>query len=401
MIWGNGSTDRSSPEGPDDDDEGGPGVESDPIAPLFTRENGTWPKCLREMDEGESMGSSSSRMIVSSYTSVNPLGFHNNEDRTMYYQETLKIKGISQDIYVFGALDGHDGTTACELVAADFPGRWINGAVDGGKFDVSIVDSAASGLKHCEQVLQTSNCSAGVCVLGNLLIGRYLYCANLGDCRAAWIPLRFHGPNCDLNRSEDIISDGGIIWTSRDMKATAPYEQRRISNAGGRVTDGRVAGVLEPSRTVGDFDVKMRLPPDVISVTPEVRCVDLLKAARGDDDSGLDDIKKYGGFGLLMSATDGIWDGCGRRAIRRAVNEHRTDLYRSMRSFYEKQKSGKTDMQQCKRTLEFIGKRMVEIARHAGSADDCTCQIALIFVPSDSAAASDSASSSVHPDDSD
>ncbi|KAF4731523.1 hypothetical protein FOZ62_008691, partial [Perkinsus olseni] len=278
---------------------------------------------------------------------------------------------------------GHDGTAACDLVAAEFPKRWVGNSVNGGKLDASIVDAATAGLKYCEQALQTSNCSAGVCVLGNLLIGRYLYCGNLGDCRAAWIPLRFRGLTMELDRSEDIIADGGIFWTSRDMKATAAYERRRISKAGGNVTDGRVAGVLEPSRTIGDFDVKMRIPPDVITVTPEVRCVDLLSTGRGDPE-GLQDVGKYGAFGLIMSATDGIWDGCGRRAIRRAVNEYRSDLYAAMKVMYKGHGKDEGDgLEKARKTLQMIGKKMVSLARHAGSLDDCTCQVALVYAPPD------------------
>ncbi|KAF4734969.1 hypothetical protein FOZ62_023654, partial [Perkinsus olseni] len=208
VIWGQGSSeDNSAVE--DDDDEGGPGVEADPITPLFTNKAGRWPKCLKELEEGQSMASTSSGLLVSSTSSVNPIGFHDNEDRIMNYQLTVKVKGLSQEAYIFGVLDGHDGTAACDLVAAEFPKRWVGNSVNGGKLDASvvagtIVDAATAGLKYCEQALQTSNCSAGVCVLGNLLIG------------------------------------------SRDMKATAAYERRRISKAGGNVTDGRVAGVLEP-----------------------------------------------------------------------------------------------------------------------------------------------------------
>ncbi|KAF4757915.1 hypothetical protein FOZ63_016122 [Perkinsus olseni] len=357
VIWGQGSSeDNSAVE--DDDDEGGPGVEADPITPLFTNKAGRWPKCLKELEEGQSMASTSSGLLVSSTSSVNPIGFHDNEDRIMNYQLTVKVKGLSQEAYIFGVLDGHDGTAACDLVAAEFPKRWVGNSVNGGKLDASvvagtIVDAATAGLKYCEQALQTSNCSAGVCVLGNLLIG------------------------------------------SRDMKATAAYERRRISKAGGNVTDGRVAGVLEPSRTIGDFDVKMRIPPDVITVTPEVRCVDLLSTGRGDPE-GLQDAGKYGAFGLIMSATDGeqlwpsqfdwasIWDGCGRRAIRRAVNEYRSDLYAAMKVMYKGHGKDEEDgVEKPRKTLQMIGKKMVSLARHAGSLDDCTCQVALVYAPSD------------------
>ncbi|KAF4671698.1 hypothetical protein FOL46_009993 [Perkinsus olseni] len=359
VIWGQGSgEDNSAVE--DDDDEGGPGVEADPITPLFTNKAGRWPKCLKELEEGQSMASTSSGLIVSSTSSVNPIGFHDNEDRSMYYQQTVKVKGISQEAYVFGVLDGHDGATACDLVAAEFPKRWVGNSVNDGKLDTSIVDAAAAGLKYCEQALQTSNCSAGVCVLGNLLIG------------------------------------------SRDMKATASYERRRISKAGGNVTDGRVAGVLEPSRTIGDFDVKMRIPPDVITVTPEVRCVDLLSTGRGDPEGLQDEDVVESLFSNFLSIADpvlfygfyfgafvrwrftGIWDGCGRRAIRRAVNEYRSDLYAAMKAMYRGHGTDEVDgLERPRKTLQTIGKKMVNLARHAGSVDDCTCQVALVYAPPD------------------
>merc|ERR1712093_358686 len=78
------------------------------------------------------------------------------------------------------------------------------------------------------------------------------------------------------------------------MKAGAAHEKKRIRDAGGIVINGRIEG-LEPSRTIGDFDVKMRLPEGVISITPEIRRMEL---PRGQETSQ----------GLLVMATDGVWD---------------------------------------------------------------------------------------------
>ena len=41
-------------------------------------------------------------------------------------------------------------------------------------------------------------------------------------------------------------------------KAEDPEERARIAAAGGTVTNGRVMGVLEPSRAIGDLDLKVR-----------------------------------------------------------------------------------------------------------------------------------------------
>merc|ERR1712173_106761 len=61
-----------------------------------------------------------------------------------------------------------------------------------------------------------------------------------------------------------------LVWLSRDHKASCAYEKDRIQKAGGKVVEGRVEG-LEPSRTLGDFDVKCAVRPGVVSIVPEVR----------------------------------------------------------------------------------------------------------------------------------
>jgi serine/threonine protein phosphatase PrpC len=63
-----------------------------------------------------------------------------------------------------------------------------------------------------------------------------------------------------------------------------------------------VQGVLEPSRTIGDFDVKARTqncPGSVISIVPEVRYVDMAANRNSRDKVGL---------GFIVLATDGVWD---------------------------------------------------------------------------------------------
>merc|ERR1712217_591272 len=87
---------------------------------------------------------------------------------------------------------------------------------------------------------------------------------------------------------------GPIVWLSRDQKAISALEQRRITKAGRQVIRGRVQG-LEPSRTLGDFDVKERVRPGVISIEPEVRRCEI---GNGSDVSQA----------LIVCCTDGVWD---------------------------------------------------------------------------------------------
>merc|ERR1712060_91184 len=70
-------------------------------------------------------------------------------------------------------------------------------------------------------------------------------------------------------------------------------ERKRIKEAGGVVIDGRIEG-LEPSRTLGDFDVKMAVKAGVISIVPEVRRIELSEDASAQ--------------AIIVCATDGVWD---------------------------------------------------------------------------------------------
>ncbi|CAK0877794.1 unnamed protein product, partial [Prorocentrum cordatum] len=116
-----------------------------------------------------------------------------------------------------------------------------------------------------------------------------------GDCRAALIPL--HMPDAAPNGKMAAASApkvARLVWMSKDHKASSPDEYKRITELGGFVNDGRVEG-LEPSRTLGDFDVKMKVKKGVISIVPEVRCQEV-----SDGTSP--------GQAILVCATDGVWD---------------------------------------------------------------------------------------------
>jgi len=87
---------------------------------------------------------------------------------------------------------------------------------------------------------------SGTCALTVLLRGHRLFVASVGDCRA--VLLR------DSNHAEPFVQ------ITTDMRATLQSEARRVTAAGGQVSDGRVWGALIPSRTLGDFPWKDRGP---------------------------------------------------------------------------------------------------------------------------------------------
>ena len=86
-----------------------------------------------------------------------------------------------------------------------------------------------------------AGCTANVCIIAN----NKLYCANAGDSRSV------------LGMSND-----SAFAMSIDHKPDDDLEKKRISQAGGYVTDGRVNGNLNLSRALGDMEYKSQKDRD-------------------------------------------------------------------------------------------------------------------------------------------
>jgi len=120
---------------------------------------------------------------------------------------------------------------------------------------------------------QAGATSVVVCVRGDTA-----YCANAGDSRAV------------LARK-----GGEAVDMSEDHKPTNEGERKRIVNAGGFVSEGRVNGSLALSRALGDFEYKTNKELDerqqAVTAFPEIR---EFKLREGDE--------------FMILACDGIWD---------------------------------------------------------------------------------------------
>ena len=129
---------------------------------------------------------------------------------------------------------------------------------------------------------------SGTCALAALMRGHRLIVANLGDCRALLLRSQAHPQS--------------MVQLTTDQRATEPAEHKRITSAGGHVVDGRVLGVLIPSRTLGDFPWKDREGGGAISSEPEV----IEYAVQPED--------KY-----LVIGSDGLFDVLSNKMIGRIV----------------------------------------------------------------------------------
>lgn len=108
-----------------------------------------------------------------------------------------------------------------------------------------------------------------------------IYVGNSGDSR------------CIIGAQEG--SSINAVAMSEDHKPDNVEEKRRIEKAGGFVEEGRVKGVLNLSRSLGDLEYKQsaQLPAadQMITCVPEVRTYD-----------------RHAGVNFIFLACDGIWD---------------------------------------------------------------------------------------------
>jgi len=80
---------------------------------------------------------------------------------------------------------------------------------------------------------------AGACLTTIIMQGRNIAVGNVGDCRAV-----------------HVAPDGTLTQLTAEHRADDPAEEARIVAEGGRVKNGYLNGVLQPSRTIGDRDEK-------------------------------------------------------------------------------------------------------------------------------------------------
>jgi len=320
------------------------------VAPLAGAHHGDVDIC--DVKPASIRGKSSSRTYVEMATQENINKTHANEDRS--------LKGACGPVNVFGVMDGHDGVYAAKLVQDQFL-KLFESELRG--VNKNVTGAVTETITRIENMLAKKQSSSGACCLICVHLNRYVWCANLGDCRACFIPLAAKcqvtgmGNGFQINASERNgvphkntcigRNTTSLVWLSRDMKSCQSYERERIERAGGRVVDGRVEG-LEPSRTVGDFDVKMRCPPSVISTEPEFRLLDL---------------HDYGP-GIILCCTDGIWDVLSGLDIDRIVKSKLHML--------------EADLCNPNEGLLAIAKEVVALAVASSSVDDCTAVCALV-----------------------
>lgn len=309
------------------------------LAPLLTEE-GSAPLNLPESRDEHGV-------LVSESSQENGDGVHENEDRTIFFRSLDSAKKSGMPSFtVIGVCDGHDQAVAAEFVSKRV-GQTFLEHVEAGSNEIekSFIDAFAA----LEDDLHDTGTTSGCCVNIIVVCSSYCWCANLGDCRAIYVPL-----GADSKPSE-------VFWLSRDMKASEPYEQERIQSCGGEVINGR-CGSLAATRTIGDRDVKTALPHGCISIVPEVRGIDL-------------SIKNESSTGIIVVGSDGIWDVTSAADVRGLVVARIEELRQLVASCPPG--AAITDSG----VLKDISHDLVMFSVAKASTDDCTALVALITPP--------------------
>lgn len=286
------------------------------------------------------------RLLDVGYASVVGSQDHDNEDRLLLRS--------NENFHLLSVMDGHGGELAGKFVVERLFGR-LNAIynVKGGFPDDPENDQALVRMMHalddefCTFARRRSDFS-GVCVLAVILYFDALetnsarkIVLNLGDCR---VILR---EAVESRQAREALG-ARVMALSTDHCASNRIEKMRVCENGGYVRFGRVAGLLEPSRSIGDIDMKEPEMKNWVIATPEIRRRELAV-----------------GRSLLILATDGVWGVLPNDKVMSVALE-------ALSANRAKRRKGAYS------AAENAVRAIVEAARRKGSVDDISVIVAIV-----------------------
>lgn len=175
-------------------------------------------------------------------------------------EDAVLCSSLGRGVVVYGVFDGHGGVAgqkAASLAAGKLPeyisAFWSISSKDDAfriKIVFKVFDVMLSKTKSWFFASNSTFLEAGTCACVAIVAPNRIIVANVGDCRAVF---------CDGER------------ITRDHRCDDPVELARIKLAGGVVFNGRVNGLLEPTRALGDFALKQgKKNATLISSEPDV-----------------------------------------------------------------------------------------------------------------------------------
>ncbi|KAF7636432.1 PPM-type phosphatase domain-containing protein [Meloidogyne graminicola] len=231
----------------------------------------------------------------------------------------METQGVKGRFAFYALFDGHAGEHAAEYCAKNFvlkfvdvSKKYVNQYFDVTLFEKfikkifietykSIDDDFLTLAKKSKPTLRDGTTSTTI-----LILNESIFCSNIGDSKA--VICRYKPDKKEIMSLQLTVDHSPMIFE----------ERMRIQKAGGSVKDGRVMGILEISRSIGDGQMKSH----GVICTPDIKKLTI----------GLNDI-------FLILACDGLWKSftsdsainfildCFKRRISLNSNEDETSLW--------------------------------------------------------------------------
>ncbi|KAL3661309.1 hypothetical protein V7S43_013514 [Phytophthora oleae] len=259
---------------------------------------------------------------------------HANEDRC--------VVASNERFHLFAVIDGHGGSWAGDFLVEELF-TTLDKVYDDG-FDRTKLTKAMEALdrRFCALAMRKMDTS-GACLLAVLLYvdpntdTPQKIVLNIGDCRAIIRESPGSSTMGKKTKGKAPPSASGTTFAlSEDHCAANTKERMRALRSGAYIQNNRIAGVLEPFRTVGDIDVKGPDMKNWVIATPEIHQSELLV-----------------GRSILVIATDGVWT---------VLNNNRTMAHAVK----------KLGVNGGRPSAESAAQAIIKEAREFGSSDDIT-----------------------------
>eukprot|EP00638_Chattonella_subsalsa_P012881 CAMPEP_0117804558 /NCGR_PEP_ID=MMETSP0948-20121206/17239_1 /TAXON_ID=44440 /ORGANISM="Chattonella subsalsa, Strain CCMP2191" /LENGTH=375 /DNA_ID=CAMNT_0005638255 /DNA_START=14 /DNA_END=1141 /DNA_ORIENTATION=+ len=281
-------------------------------------------------------------------SSVEGKKMHPNEDRYIvcsslkqYFVSSHSAVSVSDALNrarFYAVIDGHGGSLCADYLVENFSEKIVeNWSLSGNpeKINDELCNILEKSLVELDadflQLAKRKQNFSGACVVAALYLDGWLCVSNVGDSEAVLLDHR-----------------GRTIKMSKKHSHRDREEMSRIKRAGGIVEKGYIMNRIQPSRVMGDFDVKVLC--EGVICDPDTYFVQLKKLPEGDAP-------------FLVLGSDGVFD-IGKRTVVGFLNKH-VKFWRKCKSRGNLDKyfnAGYFDPAQA----------LVDYARERGSKDDIT-----------------------------
>lgn len=232
---------------------------------------------------------------------------HANEDRMIVEQ--------NEHFHLLAVLDGHGGEWVADYVKTKlFP--MIARCYDHG-FNARALADTVDALDQDVHAKATQRQDfSGACLVCVLLFVDEAtgvpttLTLNVGDCRAILHEARAKGKQTKQKTKGEkgMGPNGRLVALSEDHCEANAKEKARVLASGAFIEYGRVGGVLEPFRSIGDIDMKEREMAGWVIATPEIKQTRLAL-----------------GRSTLVLATDGVWGSLVNQKVMAIARQHTTN----------------------------------------------------------------------------